>query len=73
MAVYLYIWFNRELSLAPWSGCSVSDDIDDCVAAWEHLYKNIIKEMVPEMKAKIRNKSVPWETSEIREADEYKV
>jgi len=30
------------------------------------LYKNIIKEMVPEMKAKIRSKSVPWITSEIR-------
>ena len=57
---------NTELSLAPWSVCSVFDDIDDCVAAWEHLYKNIIKEMVPEMKAKIRSKSVPWITSEIR-------
>jgi len=44
----------------------VFDDINDCVAAWEYLYKNIIKEMVPEMKAKIRSKSVPWITSEIR-------
>ena len=61
---------NRELSLAPYLVCSVFDDIDDCVAAWEDLYKNIIKEMVPEMKAKIRSKSVPWITSENQETDE---
>ena len=51
---------------APWSVCSIFDDIDDCVWAWESLRKDIIKEEIPERKANVIKKSLPWVTTDIR-------
>ena len=50
----------------PWSPCSIFDEIDDCVWIWESLYRDIIKDEIPERKAKVRRKSLPWVTTDIR-------
>ena len=45
---------------------SIFDDIDDCVWASESLYKDIIKEKIPERKANVRQKSLLWVTTDIK-------
>ena len=57
---------KTRLEQAPWSLCSIFDDINDCVWVWESLYRDIIKEEIPERKAEVRRKSLPWVTTDIR-------
>ena len=42
---------NTRIEQAPWSVCSIFDDIDEYVWSLEFLYKDIIKEEIPERKA----------------------
>ena len=58
--------FKMTLDTTPWWICNVFEDIDDVVNTWELLYKDVVKELVTERKAKVRSNSLPWITTEIR-------
>ena len=58
--------FQRDMEKTPWSVLNIFDDIDDVEYAFNTLYNNIIKALIPERKVKIRSNSLPWITSAIR-------
>jgi hypothetical protein len=45
---------------------TVFDDADDTLWAWQHLFNNICDEHAPWKETKIRSKSAPWITNDIR-------
>ena len=58
--------FNKHLEYAPWSVCSVFEEIYDHVWAWEKLYKDIVDKHIPTRQVKFRKRSLPWVTRDIR-------
>eukprot|EP00112_Aurelia_sp_Birch-Aquarium-sp1_P014347 Seg309.5 transcript_id=Seg309.5/GoldUCD/mRNA.D3Y31 product="RNA-directed DNA polymerase from mobile element jockey" protein_id=Seg309.5/GoldUCD/D3Y31 len=58
--------FEEQMDLVPWSVCSVFDDINDCLWAWDKLYSDVKNEFIKERKAKIRSNSLSWITTDIR-------
>ena len=58
--------FNKSLEDVPWHVCDIFDDIDDSVWAWTQLYENVKIDYIKERYAKVRSKTLPWMTGEIR-------
>ena len=58
--------FKEETSLVPWHVCNVFNDIDDNYWMVETLYKNVSQEFLPNRKAKLCARSLPWMNGEIR-------
>ena len=61
-----YDQLNSELEQVPWSVCSVFDDVNDSLWAYNNLYQNVTKDYILERKVKVRHKSLRWINSEIR-------
>jgi hypothetical protein len=66
-----YARFNQEhfrcdIESAPFHMTTVFDDADDTLWAWQHLFNNICDEHAPWKETKIRSKSAPWITNDIR-------
>ena len=58
--------FRRDIETAPFHMASVFDDPDDVLWAWHSLFVNICDEHAPWKVVKIRSRSAPWITNEIR-------
>lgn len=58
--------FRRDIETAPFHMASVFDDPDDVSWAWLSLFVNICDEHAPWKEVKIRSRSAPWITNEIR-------
>ena len=58
--------FRRDIESAPFHIASVFDDPDDVLWAWQSLFVNICDEHAPWKEVKIRSRSAPWITNEIR-------
>ena len=46
--------FRKDVEKAPWSVCSVFDDMEDVYWAWGHLFNNICNKHAPYRQVKIR-------------------
>eukprot|EP00794_Sanderia_malayensis_P000634 gene634-1302_t len=57
---------REAIKQAPWSVCSVFEDVDDTVWAWNKLYKEITNEFIPVRKVKSKKSSLPWINGNIR-------
>jgi hypothetical protein len=58
--------FRKDVEKAPWSVCSVFDDMEEVYWAWGHLFNNICNKHAPYRQVKIRQNSLPWITPQIR-------
>ena len=58
--------FRRDIETAPFHIASVFDDPDDLLWTWQSLFVNICDEHAPWKEVKIRSRSAPWITNEIR-------
>ena len=52
---------------APWHEAEVSDDIDDIGWTWEYLYGSIMDDQLKHKKLKVREKSLPWMNTAIKQ------
>ena len=51
---------------APWSVCSVFQEVDDTAWAWNKLYTEVINEFVPVRKVKTKKTGLPWMIGKLR-------
>ena len=58
--------FKRDMETAPFHIASLFDDPDDVLWAWQSLFVDICDEHAPWKEVKIRSRSAPWITNEIR-------
>ena len=58
--------FRHDLANASFHVASVFEDADDVQWAWQNLFDNIFNEHAPRKQVKIRNKSAPWISDEMR-------
>ena len=58
--------FKRYMETAPFHIASLFDDPDDVLWAWQSLFVDICDEHAPWKEVKIRSRSAPWVTNEIR-------
>ena len=58
--------FRNDIESAPWSVCEISDDIDDHVWAWQHLYQRIVSDHISTRQVRKRKNQLPWITNEIK-------
>ena len=58
--------FRHDLATAPFHVASVFDDADDVQWAWQNLFDAIFNDHAPRKLVKIRNKSAPWISDEMR-------
>lgn len=55
-----------DLSSAPWQVMDSLDDMDSKWHYWKKLFSEIVDTHIPLKKARVRRKSLPWITREIR-------
>ena len=58
--------FRNDIESAPWSVCEISDDIDDHVWAWQHLYQRIVSDHISTRQVRKRKNQLPWITNKIK-------
>ena len=60
-------YFNLDLQLAPWSVCTVFDDVDDQCYVWYTLFMEIADLHTPLKTKRCKKRQVPWMSAEIKE------
>ena len=60
--------YKQLLSSAPWHVGQLFDDVDDQVYVWNALMNNILDEVAPVKKMRVRDKDVPYMTSHWKSA-----
>ena len=58
--------FKLALQNVPWWISNLFDDLDDVVNIWELLYRDVVNEFITDRKVKVRQNSLPWVDTEIR-------
>ena len=58
--------FQKLLDQALWWVATTFEDVSDVAYAWECMYKDILKDLIKERIAKVRAKSLPWITRDIK-------
>lgn len=58
--------FQADVESVPFHIALVFEEPDDILWAWQTLFKGICDEHVAQKEVKIRSKSAPWITNEIR-------
>lgn len=58
--------FRSDIESAPFHIASSFDDADDILWVWQKLYADIRDEHAPRKEVKVRSKSMPWITNDIR-------
>ena len=58
--------FVKDIEEAPWSAGATFDDVDDCYQTWLELFNGICDRHAPYKEIKIRRKTLPWITPQIR-------
>lgn len=58
--------FRQDIETAPFHVASVVDEPDDVLWAWQTLFNSVCDEHAPWKEVKIRSRSDPWITNEIR-------
>ena len=57
---------RTAIKQAPWSVCSVFQEVDDTAWAWNKLYTEVINEFVPVKKVKTKKTGLPWMNGKLR-------
>ena len=60
--------FKKQLEVAPWHVGEIFDDIDDQVNFHNGLLNNILEEFAPCKRMKVRDKDVPYMTTQWKQA-----
>ncbi len=55
-----------NLQEAPWHVMGILDNIDEMWDYWKSLYLSVINNHAPLRKVRVRQKSIPWMTEEVR-------
>ena len=58
--------FQKLLDQTPWWVATTFEDASDVAYAWECMYKDILIDLIKERIAKVRAKSLPWITRDIK-------
>lgn len=56
----------EDLDSAPWQVMETMEDMDDRWEYWKQLFGEIVATHVPTKRARVRKKTLPWITSDIR-------
>ena len=56
---------QNDFEIGPWQICSIFEDLDDTVWAWEYLFKSIVDTHITTRQAKVRSDSLQWMNSTI--------
>jgi len=62
--------FKRELESLPWDGFSILMNPNDMWLKWKELFLSVANKHAPLKRKRLRNKSSPWLTIQLREIDE---
>lgn len=64
--------FKRHLDTAPWHIIQLFDDVDNQVHAWNLIMNDVLNDLAPVKKMRVRDKDVPYMTSEWKSANRVK-
>ena len=56
----------EDLDSAPWQVMETMEDMDDRFEYWKQLFDKIVASHVPTKRARVKKKTRPWITSDIR-------
>ena len=59
--------FNEDLTSLPWSVLDIFDDVDDKLAVFESLFKDVLDLHAPLKTVRIKNNPAPWISRSIRD------
>ena len=60
--------FKCHLDMAPWHIIQLFDEVDDQVHAWNLIMNDVLNDLAPVKKMRVRDKDVPYLTSEWKSA-----
>lgn len=60
--------FKRHLDMAPWHIIQLFDEVDDQVHAWNLIMNDVLNDLAPVKKMRVRDKDVPYMTPEWKSA-----